>query len=303
MKIKNQPQTDLPTQEGTVITVFGSQAEIEDNVGKIIRCHLRKNMGPLTTGDRILWAEEQGAPVIISLLPRKSLLARPENAHKTKLIAANIDLLIIVTAPPPLLAEDMIDRYLIAADSLHIQPIILLNKIDLIADQSNVIQRIRFYEQLNYAVILSSAITHNGLEQLSEWLMQKTGVLVGASGVGKSSIIAALTGNTTVRTGAVSLAGLGKHTTTTAHLYHLPNGGQLIDSPGIREFGLWHMDAKEILQGFIEFKPFLNQCKFRDCSHLKEPGCALQQAIKDQKISERRFESYKKMIGMIPRRV
>lgn len=288
-------------REGLLITTFGATAELEDEYGNIIRCHIRKNADPVITGDRVYWIlENDGTGTILGPLPRKSLLSRPENAHHFKLIAANIDHVIIVTAPPPVLSEDMIDRYLVAAELLHIQPIILLNKMDLLDNEAReqILLRLSVYEKIGYTVIYSSTYTRDGLNQLDQFLREKTCVLVGASGVGKSSIIAALTSEQTIRVAEVShSSGLGKHTTTTTHLYHLPHGGNLIDSPGVREFGLWHATPDELLQGFIEFKNFMHGCKFRDCKHQKEPGCVIREAVSNHEIDERRFQSYCKMLA------
>lgn len=289
-------------REGLLVTTFGANAEIEDEHGKIIRCHIRKNADPVITGDRVYWLPEKEADtgVIVGHLPRKSLLARPESAHKLKLIAANLDAIIIVSAPPPVLSEDMIDRYLVAAETLKIQPIILLNKIDLLDEQhrNEMIERLAAYQNIGYKIIYSSTYTRDGLAQLDEFLKHKTCVLVGASGVGKSSIIAALT-KSSIRVGEVSANGLGKHTTTTTHLYHLPHDGNLIDSPGVREFGLWHVEKNDVLAGFIEFKPFFNQCKFRNCQHELEPDCAVQKALQNKEIDERRYASYLKIQGSL----
>ncbi len=291
---------DGTEREGLLVTTFGANAEIEDEQGNLIRCHIRKNADSVITGDRVYWQPEQeaGTGVILGHLPRKSLLCRPENAHKIKLIAANVDAILIVSAPPPVLSEDMIDRYLVAAEALNIQPVILLNKIDLPSEpqKEDIISRLRAYQKIGYPVIYSSTVAPDGLAQLHDFLPNKTCVLVGASGVGKSSIIAELTEQASIRIGEVSANGLGKHTTTTTHLYHLPNGGNLIDSPGVREFGLWNMDKNAVLAGFVEFKNLLSQCKFRNCQHQQEPDCAVQQALADEKVDARRYASYLKIL-------
>lgn len=285
-------------REGLIVALYGASAEVEDETGHITRCHLRKNMAPVITGDRVLWQPEaDNSGIIVAPLPRKSLLARPEHKGKTKPVAANIDAILIVTAPAAL-SEHMIDRYLVAAENLDIKPLLVLNKIDLLDDTTrvDVMQRLAVYENIGYRVIYSSTYTKDGLEALDDFLREKTCVLVGASGVGKSSIIAAFVPNEYVRVGETSTQGLGKHTTTMTRLYHRAHSGDLIDSPGVREFGLWHMSREEILRGFIDFKPFLNQCKFRDCRHMKEPACAVQKAVAEGKINSKRFASYMEMV-------
>jgi ribosome biogenesis GTPase len=199
-------------------------------------------------------------------------------------------------SPPPILSEYLIDRYLVAAELLHIQPLIVLNKADLLgsAERQAVIDRLMPYEKIPYPVMLSSAVTKGGLDALSDYLKDKTAVLVGPSGVGKSSIIAALTQteNPAMRIGDVSTKGAGKHTTTATHLYHLPtSSGNLIDSPGVREFNLWPVSKPDILLSFKEFQGIAD-CKFRDCMHIKEPSCAVQEAVLQGNISPKRYESY-----------
>ncbi len=311
MKNKKHPQYNKPAKlsgherEGLLMTTFGAQAELEDEHGNVVHCHIRKNADPVITGDRVYWlSENDGTGTIIGPLPRKSLLVRPENKYKLKPIAANIDAIIITTAPPPVLAEDMIDRYLVAAELLKIEPIILLNKEDLLDESSAPLikARLAIYEKIGYRVIYSSIFSRDGLKALENFLKDKTCVLVGPSGVGKSSIIAALTEHA-VKTREVSeKTGLGKHTTTTTHLYHLPQGGNLIDSPGVREFGLWHINPEELLQGFKEFHSFSGRCKFRNCTHQREPHCAMQQALQEGNIDDKRFQSYCKILASLTSR-
>jgi ribosome biogenesis GTPase len=233
--------------------------------------------------------------VVISHLPRKSLFY----SKKKRLIAANVDAIIIVTAPLPIFSEYMIDRYLVAAENLQIRPVILLNKIDLLNGQNRkyIEEKLAEYEKLGYTVLFSSALFTESLTDLDKFLHDKTAVLVGASGVGKSSIIRALTSHPDARVGDTSALGLGKHTTTVARLYHLVHGGNLIDSPGVREFGLWNIDKENVMQGFVEFSGYLNQCKFRNCTHQQEPGCAILAALENGEISPQRFESYEKILA------
>ncbi|MEO8401934.1 MAG: small ribosomal subunit biogenesis GTPase RsgA [Gammaproteobacteria bacterium] len=293
-------------REGLLVTTFGANAELEDDNGNLVRCHIRKNCDPVITGDRVLWLPEQdGTASIVGHLPRKSLLCRPENSHKLKPIAANIDAIIVATAPPPVMSENMIDRYLVAAENLAIQPIILLNKVDLVTAESkqHIEQSLEVYKKIGYTVIFSSVYAQNGLAELSAFLQDKTCVLIGPSGVGKSSIIAALTSEQSIKIGEVSAStGLGKHTTTTTRLYHLPHGGNLIDSPGVREFGLWNIDPSDVIKGFVEFKSLLTRCKFRDCKHQKEPGCAVQAAVANQEVSGRRFQNYQNILQDLAKR-
>ena len=212
-----------------------------------------------------------------------------------KTIAANIDRIIIVVAPYPEPHANLIDRYLVAANSIAIEPVLLINKTDRIDDESR--DKIQYlektYRALGYQVHMVSTKNGAGLDEFREYLTHYTSVFVGQSGVGKSSLVNALLPESNLRVGELTDRQLGSHTTTSATLLHFPGGGHLIDSPGIREFGLWHMDEAEVLEGFIEFRPFMGHCKFRDCSHRHEPSCAILEALTAGKISHTRMDSYR----------
>lgn len=286
-------------RQGLVVALFGAQADIEDDNGQVFQCHLRKNAEPIITGDRVLWRPDSNqSGVVVQHLPRTSLFY----SRKKKLIAANVDAIIIVTAPLPIFSEHMLDRYLVAAEHLQIQPVILLNKMDLLLpqDENNIKSQLALYEKIGYNVMFSSTKLPNGLAELDAFLCGKTSVLVGASGVGKSSITRALTTDPSIKVGDTSTIGLGKHTTTVTRLYHLARGGNLIDSPGVREFGLSSIDKNTLMAGFVEFLPHLNNCKFRNCLHINDPGCGLQAALLNGDISQKRFESYQRILEELP---
>jgi ribosome biogenesis GTPase len=289
---------DGTEREGLIVAHFGATADVEDSDGKVYHAHLRRNAEPCITGDKVLWRlEKDNTGIVASVLPRASLLARPEKANKIKLIAANIDTMVIVTAPYPLFSERLIDRYIVAAELLQIKPIILFNKVDLLNDELlvEIQEYLSTYEEIGYTVLYSSVYNDYGLDQLRDVLMDKTSVLVGVSGVGKSSIIAKLTGVDDIKIGDVGQQA-GKHTTTTTRLYHLPQGGNLIDSPGVREFTLWHLAPDEIIKGFVEMYSYMGECKFRNCQHNNEPGCALLEALEEEKISSDRWDSYQEIL-------
>ena len=290
-------------QEGLVISHFGSQVDIEaidgSNKGLIKRCHMRANLGSIVTGDRVVWRDGDPIGVVVANLPRQSLLSRPNPQGELRPVAANIDTIVITIAPKPTPYANLIDRYLVAAESVEIEPVILLNKMDLVDDDNreDLEQMLQSYEALGYRTLRASTKTDHGLEPLKNNLDNRISVFVGQSGVGKSSLINVLLPGVDIRVGALSENTLkGTHTTTTARLYHFPDGGDLIDSPGIREFGLWHIDRFTLLDGFREFRPFLGHCRFRDCSHEQEPGCALQQALRDGHISPERMASYRNIL-------
>jgi ribosome biogenesis GTPase len=285
-------------QTGLVISYFGSSVAVEANDGQVFQCHLRRNQELPVVGDRVRWqAQADNTGIILSIEPRLTLLSRGDGRGQSKPIAANIDAMVVVMAPPPIFSEYLVDRYLIAAELLHIQPILVINKIDLLdeAGQAAVRQCVLPYCHIPYEVVLSSTYTADGLQALTHVLKDKTAVLVGPSGVGKSSIISAI-GGEAIRTTEVSAKGAGKHTTTATRLYHLEQGGYLIDSPGVREFNLWKVTKKEVLAGFKEFQSYLGNCRFRDCQHVAEPGCAVQEAVKAGKISAHRYANYQALM-------
>ena len=289
-----------PPQLGRVIAHFGQQLEVEPiptpKTETRFRCYVRANINGLVTGDRVVWREgKQNTGVIEAQEPRQSVLKRPDRFNQLKPVAANIDHIFIVIAPEPTPFANLINRYLVACEAMQIKPRIILNKQDLLNDNNKEsISRLRdLYQSLEYDWIEVSSKSNHGLDPLNDLLRERTSVFVGQSGVGKSSLIGALLPEEDIKIGDLSeVTRKGMHTTTTARLFHMPIGGDLIDSPGIREFGLWHMDEKTLAEGFIEFRPFLGHCRFRDCQHRHEPGCALQTALEEGKITKERLDSF-----------
>lgn len=291
-------------EAGIVISRFGQHADVEDQHGQIERCNIRRTISSLVCGDRVVWRRSLQPQagihgVIEAVQERQSVLSRPDFYDGLKPVAANIDLLIIVSAVLPSLSLNIIDRYLVAAEAMQIKPLLLLNKIDLLTEdqRQEVESQLDIYRRIGYEILLLSAKTGEGMARLDEYLQSGTSIFVGQSGVGKSSLVNHLLPELQVVTQQVSdISGLGQHTTTVARLYHLPDGGHLIDSPGIREFALWHLEAAEVLWGFKEFRPWLGRCKFRDCSHTDDPGCALHHAVEIGEISAVRFDNYHKIL-------
>lgn len=288
-----------PRRRGLVISHFGQQLDIEAlddaDKGLVHRCFQRSNLEPLVTGDQVIWQPGEPTGVVIAGLPRRSLLNRPNNFGELKPVAANIDTLLIVIAPEPEPHYNLIDRYLVAASHCNIEPLLLLNKCDLLQPDTHapLDDMLTLYRRLGYATLEVSGKSRLGLEHLQTLLAQRTSIFAGQSGVGKSALVNALLPGVNTLEGTLSEAvGKGRHTTTAARLFHFPAGGNLIDSPGIREFGLWHISPEELLQGFIEFRPWLDGCRFRDCRHEREPGCRLQEAVNAGSIDPRRLHSF-----------
>ncbi|UXN33732.1 small ribosomal subunit biogenesis GTPase RsgA [Avibacterium paragallinarum] len=293
-----------PTQEGTVVTRYSVHADVEDEQGQIYRCNLRRTLSNLVVGDKVIWRKGneqlQGVSGVIEAIhPRKNEITRPDYYDGLKVIAANIDRIIIVSAVVPELSLNIIDRYLVVCENANIPAVILLNKVDLLSEEQRqqVETQLKMYQDIGYQTMMISAKTGKHMQDLTALLSSGTSIFVGQSGVGKSSLINAILPEVNAQVGEVSeLSGLGKHTTTSSRLYHLPQGGDLIDSPGIREFGLWHLNADQITKGYREFQYFLGTCKFRDCKHLNDPGCALKEAVEKGKIHQIRFNNYHNLI-------
>lgn len=294
-----------PEQEGLVIAHFGVQVDVETTTGalagEVRRCYLRANLPALVTGDRVVWRpDNQNSGVIVAQLERRTELMRPDHRGQLKPVAANVDRLVIVFAPLPTPHTNLIDRYLVAAEQAGLSPLLVLNKADLMlsGDYRELRTWLDDYARLGYETLSLSAGSGDGLDGLRAALKDRISVFVGQSGVGKSSLINALLPGIDLRVGALSeLTNKGTHTTTTARLFHFPAGGDLIDSPGIREFGLNHISHDDLLEGFIEFRPFLGRCRFRDCQHLHEPGCALLAAVESGQISAVRMGSYRHILA------
>ena len=282
-------------QPGVVIARYGKQALIESSSGDRLLCHLRAHLESPVAGDNVVWLPTEEAGVLDALVTRQNVLERPDAQGRLRPVAANIDLMLIVFAPEPAPQANLIDRYLVAAENMGVEAALVLNKADLLEPDSELMRQLARYTALGYRTL----VTHHNLPDASD-LMALIGtdtlVLVGQSGVGKSSLIKRLLPEASIRVGELSeVADKGRHTTTTAELFHLPGGGRLIDSPGVRDFGLTHVSQEAVANGFREFWPFLGDCRFRDCRHQSEPGCALAGAVENGEISAERFHSFQQI--------
>lgn len=279
-------------KRGTIVAAFGRHYEIELADGILATGFPRGKKSPFAVGDEVdLTADGQ----ITGHAPRRSLLYRSD-AYRQKLIAANATQLLLVVATDPSFSDMLLSRALVAAEHEGLQPVIILNKCDLFAALPAARVLLAPFAALGCRVIeLSAKLDASPLLPL---LAGESSVMVGQSGMGKSTLINALVPGAAAATREISTAlDTGKHTTTYARLYHLPNascpGGTLIDSPGLQEFGLKHLTPQEIEFGFAEFRPFLGQCRFRDCKHLAEPDCAIKAAVAGGAIHPRRLEHFR----------
>lgn len=295
-----------PEAHGLVIARYGSQADVEDAHGQLHRCHLRATLAPLVTGDRVVMrlpvdSTSDTNGVVIAMDERHSVLGRPDARGQWRPVAANVDCLLLTIAPAPAPFPQLIDRYLVAAHRAGITPVLLCNKWDLVKHDDGLDALLQVYLDIGYPVHRVSCHTGEGLDAIRHVLAGHTAVITGQSGVGKSSLVSALLPGIDIAIGALSTAeDKGRHTTTTTRLYHLPSGGALIDSPGIREFTLPPMPVSELLSHFIDLHAHATGCRFRDCQHEHEPNCAVRDAVANGNIHPDRLASYHAIRNSLP---
>jgi len=292
--------------KGLVIASHGNRIMIEDSDHRHWQCHTHRSQGRIVCGDRVNWElRDEGNAVVTELLPRSTELARAAENGKSQLLCANIDQIVIVNDGGRRdggLHLPLIDHHLVGAELIGIQAAIVVNKLDLVDEHalSVIDAQLDAYRRIGYPCLLVSAYEKRNMDALKDILAGRNSILVGESGVGKSSLINRLVPDQEARVGALtSDERHGRHTTTTTHLYRLESGGCLIDSPGVRAFTPYLADYEQIASGFREFAPFLDQCRFRNCRHSGDAGCALDQAIVDGHIDAHRLERYRALCQAI----
>ncbi len=271
--------------------------------------HYKRKVGRPLCGDRVNVNSVTEQAWVEQIQPRSSRFARADRRGRPQWIAANADQVAIIVAAEPAPSRDLIDRYLAACELLHIKPLLVLQKTDLdSAEVTKLAKRIEQYQALGYAAVEVSAHAGDGLQQLRELLKRKRTLFTGQSGVGKSSLISALIPDLNLQTRALSVVtGKGTHTTSTACMYYLPaadnkvDAGSVIDTPGVWEYSLWRMPVTQLARGFVEFQPWLDQCRFRDCNHIDTPGCAVIKAMHNDAIKTTRYEAYLRLAKELQR--
>ncbi len=273
--------------------MHGRHYRVELPEGEVLHCYPRGKKSALACGDRVALrrsAPDQGA--IVSIADRTSLIYRSDQ-FREKIIAANVTQAVVVLAGKPAFSESLLVRCLVAIESQPVKPLIVLNKADL-PETAQARQALALYEQLDYPLIAISA--NRDISPLLPKLSGETSVLVGQSGMGKSTIVNALVPGAGAAIGELSEAlGSGRHTTTSASLYHLDAGSHIIDSPGMQSFGLHHLDRAQLVHAFREFRPHEGRCKFADCRHRVEPGCSILAAVKSGRIDARRWQAFSEL--------
>lgn len=288
--------------QGRVVTRFGAELIVLNEQNEHIRCTARRKFENIACGDYVGWQRsEQGNSIVTSILPRKNALTRPDHRGKPKAIAANVDQIIIVCSWLPKPTWMLVDQYIIAAQLIGADALIVMNKSDLAEQYATEKdwQAIKDYEAVGYSVIQASATTGLELEKIQQSLSSKTSIFVGQSGVGKSSIIGQVLPELEIKVGEISQSGEGKHTTTTADLYQVAGDGFVIDSPGVRDFAIANNDAESIRQGYREFNDYAKLCRFNNCTHVHEPKCQVKQAIETHDLPLGRYRRYLAKLELI----
>lgn len=293
-------------RQGVVVTLYSGSCQVESD-GRLYACFLpsrlaRDQQSAVAAGDVVRFAPHGDDHRVVEVLPRRTVLSRPDpqQPRQERVIAANVDVVVQVSsvARPPL-RPALIDRYLIAIERGGAEPLLCVNKVDLLAEGevAAALAELDVYREMGLAVVTCSALTGAGIDDLRAGLAGRTAVFAGHSGVGKSSLLNALAPELELATGGVSRRhARGRHTTTRACLYRLPGDVRLIDTPGIRELGLGPMTPAELRLYFPELDDAARGCRFNDCGHTHEPDCAVRAAVGEGRIPEARYATYVRIL-------
>jgi len=303
----------------TVYKSTGSWYAVKDEQGDIIQARIKgilkidgiTSTNPIAVGDIVDIDIEEGAEkvgIITNIHERRNYINRQSPSHKMHhhIVAANIDQsILIATLKEPRTSQGFIDRFLIACEAYHVPAVIVFNKTDLYRDKENIrLEELqKMYEQIGYMVLPMSVKDNDGVEDLKQLMIGKTSLISGHSGVGKSTFINSVLPDAELRTKLVSgWSGKGLHTTTFAEMFDLPWGGRIIDTPGLREFGIVHISKQELSHYFPEMRDLIQECQFNNCLHMNEPGCAVKEAVQNEKINIDRYVSYCTILDSIEER-
>jgi len=285
-------------RQGLVVSHQGGRILVELAPGDTVDCKIKSNLGNIVCGDRVaIETADNGEHRIMAILPRDNLLQRVDGYGHVRAVAANITQLLVCLAVNPEPNLFLLDQYLLSAEQQGIEAVILLNKIDLLKADTEPFKIATIYRPLGYRVVATSIKSGQGMAEFRQLLSGQISVLSGVSGVGKSSLTSWLLPDEPIKIASISEANdEGRHTTRTSRLYHLSGGGDLIDTPGVRGFSPFVDSERPLAHGFREILQVSGACRFHNCQHIDEPGCAVVDAVSSGKIAPSRYQNYVKML-------
>lgn len=296
------PVSQSSSQEvAQVVTTFGRRVELRLESGNRVAARIKGRQLRAVCGDRVMAEpiERESDWLITDIRPRRNELTRPDSRGRKEVLAANLSLLVCVVAAQPKPDWYIVDRYLGAAELMDIKSAVVFNKQDLNAPNEEQSVELRAYADIGYPVLRTSAVEPQSIEPLQQLLTDEVAILVGQSGVGKSSLINQLAEGSTLRTGKISdKSGEGRHTTVNSSMLELAAGGAVIDSPGVRDYAPSIAEANQIVFGFPEIARAGRDCRYPNCRHLREPSCGVKSAVDAGDVLERRYDSYKRLVHL-----